>query len=69
MESGRRRNDGKDWEAGKEVEIRMFRVGKRERKEGMGRRLELEGKRKEGKEQGGKLGMLTIRIRWLELGS
>jgi hypothetical protein len=31
--------------------------------------LELEGKRKEGKEQGGKLGMLTIRIRWLELGS
>ena len=28
-------------------------------------KLELEGKRKEGKEQGGKLGMLTIRIRWL----
>jgi len=29
-----RRNDGKDWEAGKEVEIRMFRVGTREGKEG-----------------------------------
>jgi len=28
-----RRNDGKDWEAGKEVEIRMFRVGTREGKE------------------------------------
>ena len=29
-------------------------------------KLELEGKRKEGKEQGGKLGRLTIRIRWLD---
>jgi hypothetical protein len=26
---------------------------------------ELEGKRKEGNEQGGKLGRLTLRIRWL----
>jgi hypothetical protein len=29
-----RRNDGKDWEVGKEVEIRVFRVGTREGKEG-----------------------------------
>ena len=45
-----RKNDGKAWEVGKEVEIRMSRVGTREGKEGMGRKLELEGKRKEGKE-------------------
>jgi len=29
-----RKNDGKAWEVGKEVEIRMFRVGTRERREG-----------------------------------
>jgi hypothetical protein len=49
VESGRRRNDGKDWEAGKEVEIRMFRVGKRERKEGMGREVGI-GRKEERRE-------------------